>query len=248
MTIANKLLRMKEDLDNVYEAGKAAGGGGGGDYYDEFWDAFQQNGNRQSYLNGFSGHGWTDETFKPKYSMTPTRAGSMFIYCHIFDLKGALERQGVTLDTSQATSVSSMFTECWIQYVPTISTVSCTACTNLFSNNSYVKSVECLVVREEGGQTFNNAFLNCPALEEIRISGKFATNISFAQSTKLSKASIQSIYSALIIAGDASQYTLTLSLTAVNKAFETSAGANDGSTSTEWQDLTTSTPWRTVLS
>ena len=47
--------------------------------YDEFWDSFQDNGNRTNMRNLFSGQGWNDKTFKPKYSMNPTDANSMFL-------------------------------------------------------------------------------------------------------------------------------------------------------------------------
>jgi hypothetical protein len=163
-------------------------------------------------------------------------------------VRGALERQGVTLDTSQSTQLNSLFQESWVQIAPTISTISCTTPNNLFAHCQSLRIVELVILREDGGQTLSNAFLNCNLLEEIRFAGKIATNVSFAQSVYLSKASIQSIYAALIVSGDASQYTITLSKAAVNKAFETSEGANDGSTSTEWQNLVSGTPWRTVLS
>ena len=38
MNITEKVLRQKQDFDDVYEAGKKA-------EYDAFWDAFQDNGN-----------------------------------------------------------------------------------------------------------------------------------------------------------------------------------------------------------
>ena len=63
MNIAEKVLQLKQDFDDVYVAGKAAGGGSG-DYdqgyedgkqaeYDTFWDNFQDYGNRRSYRNAF---------------------------------------------------------------------------------------------------------------------------------------------------------------------------------------------------
>lgn len=55
-----------------------SGGGDDGSYnegfedgkkaeYDVFWDIFQQNGERTWYWGAFTGPGWTDEIFKPKY-------------------------------------------------------------------------------------------------------------------------------------------------------------------------------------
>ena len=54
-------------------------------------------------------------------------------------------------------------------------------------------------------------------------------------STKLNKESLTSIINAL--SSDTTGLSITLSLTAVNNAFETSEGAADGSTSTEWINL-----------
>lgn len=235
MTIANKLLRMKEDLDNVYEAGKAAGGGGD-DYYDTFWDAFQQNGNRSSYLTGFAGHGWTDETFRPKHDMRPTRASQMFTFSHIYDVKGALERQGVTLDTSQSTQLNSLFQESWVQIAPTISTISCTTPNNLFAHCQTLRIVELVILRDDGGQTLNNAFLNCNLLEEIRFAGKIASNVSFAQSVNLSRASMESIIAAL--SDTVTGQTVTFSADAVPAAF----------TGEEWSAIIATKPnWTIAL-
>ena len=51
-----------------------------------------------------------------------------------------------------------------------------------------------------------------------------------------------------ILSDTASGKTLTLSLTAVNNAFETSAGAKDGSTSAEWTALVDAkTNWTITL-
>ena len=214
--------------------------------YDAFWDAYQQNGNRLSYLSGFSGHGWTDSTFQPKYTMTPTRAGSMFAYSRILDVRGALERQEVTLDTSRSTSLGSIFQECSVQIVPTISTVSCTVLANLFAHSASLRTVECIILRETGDQTFSNAFLNCSALEEIRFAGIIGTNISFAQSANLSRTSIESVMTAL--SDTVTGQTVIFSKAAVEAAFETVGGAADGSTSEEWKDLVASKPnWSIVL-
>ena len=77
---------------------------------------------------------------------------------------------------------------------------------------------------------------NCPKLREIRFSGILSRNFGFdATVVELSKDSIESIMNCL--SADATDQTLTLPLTAVNTAFETSEGAADGSTSAEWLAL-----------
>ena len=82
-------------------------------------------------------------------------------------------------------------------------------------------------------------------LREIRFAGKLAVNLSFGSGPKkLSKDSIQSIMSCL--SDDATGKNLTIPLAAVNKAFETSSGAADGSTSTEWAELIATKPNWTI--
>lgn len=57
----------KEDGSGGYEQGVEEGKQA---EYDRFWDIFQENGNRTWYWGAFAGPGWTDETLKPKYTIT----------------------------------------------------------------------------------------------------------------------------------------------------------------------------------
>ena len=90
-------------------------------------------------------------------------------------------------------------------------------------------------------------FTNCFQLQNLTIEGIIGQNgFNVQWSTKLSKASITSIINAL--SETTSGLTVTLSKTAVNNAFETSAGAADGSTSEEWTTLEgTKTNWTISL-
>ncbi len=76
MSIAEKFEKI---ADAVYEKGKQA-------EYDRFWDEFQENGNRRFYSYAFSGYGWTNENFKPKYpivtDVNPNRTNTMFQYSY----------------------------------------------------------------------------------------------------------------------------------------------------------------------
>ena len=99
----------------------------------------------------------------------------------------------------------------------------------------------------------SNCFNRCFALEELQTyydpndsNGYLTGDLDLQYSTKLSRTSIENL-----INGSSpitSDKTITLSLTAVNKAFETSEGANDGETSTEWLTLKDTKPnWTFVL-
>lgn len=76
-----------------------------------------------------------------------------------------------------------------------------------------------------------NMFRGCSSLREVRFSGTIAISMDF-KSCPLSKDTIFNIFSCL--SDTASGKTLTLKASAVNTAFETSEGASDGSSSTEW--------------
>lgn len=99
MTIAEDIIRAKEDLDAVYAAGKQA-------EYDRFWDTFQQNGNRTNYANAFFNLGWNDETYQPKYNIVIVGNGyACMSYSIITNTK-------VNIDISKATSVTNFFAHC----------------------------------------------------------------------------------------------------------------------------------------
>ena len=53
-----------------YEEGKSDGGSDS-NYYNEIWDAIQNNGERTNYTSAFAGTRW-DEPFNPKYSFSYT--------------------------------------------------------------------------------------------------------------------------------------------------------------------------------
>jgi hypothetical protein len=117
----------------------------------------------------------------------------------------------------------------------------------VLTDSAYTKEVVNADITDYTYGNYGGWFSYTSALVDITVAGYFISSVSFERSSKLSKASIQSIYAALSMAAGMSDNTVTLSLVAVNKAFETSEGANDGSTSAAWQDLASGTPWRTVL-
>ena len=60
----------------------------GDEHYDTFWDTYQQNGKRTNYQYAFSGKGWNDTTFKPKYDISVSgNGGWMFAGSQIKDFE-----------------------------------------------------------------------------------------------------------------------------------------------------------------
>lgn len=210
MSIAEKLTTVAENVPKVYEAGKQA-------EYDEFWDNFQENGNRTYYPNAFCYGGWNDDNFNPKYPIKPTSCNNMFMSAmYLTDTK-------VDIDlTGEGTQ----------KY-------------NIFNNAKKLKTVRKLIVNEN--TPMSGSFDYCTALENVTFEGVIGKNgLDLQWSTKLSKASIESIIYALSTTSNG--LAVTLSATALNTAFETSEGAADGSTSEEWTNLiSTKSNWTISL-
>lgn len=81
MSIATDLQQIAENVPQVYAAGKQK-------QYDDFWDTYQDYGNRINYSSAFAGYGWTDSIFNPKYPIvTSINISSCFIYARITEIK-----------------------------------------------------------------------------------------------------------------------------------------------------------------
>lgn len=212
-----------EACTQTYNDGKQA-------QYDEFWDAFQDSGNRTNYNYGFTGGGWNDQTFKPKYDMVSNHTISMFQYSSITDLEARMRECGVTLDLSGAANCSSVFSSSRITVIPELTLGrGVTFTSTMFSECSRLHTIRKITLSDGFNVEFNTTFTNCTALENIVFDGIIPKNINMQWCTKLSKASITSIINAL--STTATGQTVTLSATAVNNAFD------GGSTGDEWLNL-----------
>lgn len=78
MSIAENLEIIAENVPKVYEAGKKA-------EYNEFWDAFQDYGNRKDYNSAF-GFGFPAEAYNPKYDLQGN-LGNAFSQAKMLDVK-----------------------------------------------------------------------------------------------------------------------------------------------------------------
>lgn len=166
--------------------------------YDEFWDSATNNNTRTSYRYAFAGTSWNDATFKPPYQLKPIIAERMFAnYSQITKLYKS------QADFSQATNMVCAFgfySE--LEYIEEINVTSATDVSQMFRYASSLKTIDKLILKsvENGGTTFDNqAFYRCPDLANINvIEGCMdGTTISFADSSKLSSASVDNIIGAL---------------------------------------------------
>lgn len=229
MTIAEKIIRAKEDYDAVHEAGRQEGLDAGGynkgfeagkqDEYDAFWDAAQQNGTRVKYALGLCGDMWTKETFKPKYPIIPE--GSMancFAYWGINGVGKDMDlRELCVLDTSKATNMDScFFNNKAVIGIGVIDFTQASTMNGTFNGAENLITIE-KIIMNNGLQKADNLFRNCYALINISFEGDIMFNIDFSACTLLTKTSIESIVNHL--SNDTEGKILTLSKTAVDEAF-----------------------------
>ena len=250
MTIAEKITRAKADYDEVYEGGKAKAFSevepinteleqilygkdtGGRGFYDEFWDGVQNYGNRTDYRYAFFSSGF--EYIRPKHKIVPSgQITSMCAECK--NLK-AIEKEYFDLSNISTTAKSEYtFFYCKVlTEFPDLGVPAQVSYAGWWQTCWALKTIEIVRVNENTA-SFSASFLNCYALENVSFDGFIPKSLSFASSTKLSKASITNIIEHL--STTVSGQTATFSKTAVDTAFETSAGTGDGSTSAEWNAL-----------
>ena len=249
MSISDKLTQIAENEQKVYNAGYEKGKSEGGDSeraynqgvedgkkaeYDAFWDAYQDYGRRTDYANCFSGRGWSENTFKPKYDIVTSNSYMLFRYCGIKDLGEALRaiRKRVVIGDKM---LNLSFSNTLLEIIDGVEIDGVkTSYAQCFNYSSRLREIRVPLPTNE--TTGLDAFGGCGALEEVRFDGTIGTStLNLSWSTKLSKASIENVISCL--SATTSGLTVTFSKTAVNTAFETADGAADGSTSTEWTTL-----------
>ena len=202
-TVKEEALRLRQNIDAVYVAGKKAAG----DYYDEFWDDFQQNGNRTNYMYAFAGTGWSEETLKPKYPIKivdkngERNALGMFTYLHRD--KNATDAIDMTemckvLDTSKALTANNMFANGRAKNI-TLDLSSATTMNGTFncSDSGYLNFITLTV--SEKCTDYRNIFNYCRDVTTVIFTdgSVIASDISFSYSNSLSAESVQSIINAL---------------------------------------------------
>lgn len=218
----------------AYESGLAAGKKL---EYDTFWDAYQDNGALENYSYAFSGRGWNDTTFNPKYNISATTASNMFSFSQIGDLENLLKQNGVKLITHNATKTEAMFYHSTVTVIPELDISSSTDISYLFGSALNLDTIRLLRISQTGEQVFSpNTFYKCKSLKNLHIEGIIGSNIDLRYSP-LSYDSIYNIIFCLSVDIEMYSKNAIFSKAAVNKAFETSPDANDGAESEAWSDL-----------
>ena len=236
---------LADNVENVYEAGVVDGGKA---EHDTFWDAFQWNGARTSYENAFKSNNWNNDAFKPKYDIAPVGdydASNMFNESGITDIVYCLERQGISLDFSNASRMDNTFMRCQSRSLPQIDASKLTRLNQTFYNMANLESIS--IINLSPDCTFTNPLTYCYKLTDVSITGAIGQSGLIFSNATMTKASITNVVN--VLSATTSGKTVTLPLAAVKREFETATGANDGNTSAAWLALAgTRSNWTITLS
>ena len=210
MSIAEKLAKIAENEQAVFEAGKKS-------EYDTFWDVYQENGNMTYYAYAFAGVGWTQSVFKPKYNIEPVTPTSMFSSSRIVDIRP--QTIGVDVDFSKCTSFYYLCSNSTIKYIGVVDCSRAIAGDFIFNFAENLVSVEKIIMPENmtWAGFADKSFENAKKLEHIRIEGVIRRSTNLSWSVVLKKESITSIVQAL--SDTAEGQTITFSQTAKEAAF-----------------------------
>ena len=225
--VTEKLREATENTTILYEAGVEAGKVLGGGIS---WDCIQAGGKRTNYEYVFRDTQW-DKPFDPTYPLgNVTKAQYMFANSKVGE-----NLYTDKLDFSRCEQMVATFWESDVTKLKKIDMRACSASYNGAASTFWsCKSLKEITEYYPSTKTkLEGSFWGCDALETINFCSEIAVNgLNFQWSARLSRASIESIITAL--SDTTSGLSITLSKAAVNKAFETSDGANDGEDSLDW--------------
>ena len=202
--IEEKGVAVGDDTIDTYAAKIGEISGGGDNHYDTFWDTFQQNGTRTDYQSAFYGSWWTDEIFRPKYKMQPTRADTMFRQCYITDSEKIKQ-----IDFSKCTNISFCFHTLNCEELGVIDLSSINGNVQYMCYYCSAKKIEKIIIHN-GVNLNGTCFQYCRNLESITFEGEIAYSLSLSNSSLLNDASVQNIIDCLADLTGKTAQTLTL--------------------------------------
>lgn len=236
MSIAEKLTTIAENEQRVFEAGKSA-------EWNELWDSLQDYGNRTLYQyfcpkNAFIVDKNTSPrlNFKPKYNLKPTNASYMFQSFNtsssgglgyasvVCDLTQWLDDLGVSLDTSNCTTVQNMFYNCHgFSRIPFLDLSKCTGANSLTNFIAQTWTIQTIdgIKSSENTAWDSRSFGSANNVSHCIFSGVIAKSFDLSK-TKLDKESLLSALNTLKdLTGTGTTLTLTLGATLQAKLTDT---------------------------
>lgn len=205
------------------------------------WDHIQDYGKRTNFASWFTGKAWDDVTFKPKHLIQLTNGRGMFDNSNIINAAYT-----DLLDFSKLSGAEMLFANAKIAKLKVVDfrNIYCEGY-NLF--RAFPQSLEYIdefyppakqTMGLEDLFKYNNKITHVKFCSEIIKGGVSLRNAN------LDKESIDSVMYWLSTTTEG--LSVTLPLAAVNKAYETTEGANDGSTSEEWTNKVAAKPNWTI--
>lgn len=210
---------LKEGYDNGYQDGLASSEGYSKAESD-FWDTVQDYGNRTDYSMAF--RNWRCEHLHPKYKVVPTTANSAINTFYNNDGLKKVEAKYFDFSNKPRGGYSGSgwyhtFTTCGeLEEVEDIGIMPDFDMANTFQYCGKLKKVAKITV-DVNTVISTTIFEGCKSLESVTFDGEIGYGMNLKWSTKLNRASIENIINHL--SDNVSGKTLTLSTTAVNKAF-----------------------------
>lgn len=166
--------------------------------------------------------------------------------------KGKAEGGGsdepLIVDFSLFQNLRGVFLGSNVKRVKTVDARSATSGWNGMANMFYDSKIEEIQEFYPSTKTyFNGTFVRCKSLKRVIFKSEIVVpTLTFSYSFYLDRESIESVFSNL--STTTSELPVIFSISAVNKAFETDTGENDGSTSEEWLALVaTKSNWTIAL-
>jgi hypothetical protein len=222
--ILNKLNNATDDVEKVYEAGKKS-------QYDEFWDNYQQNGNRSDYLQAFAGRGWDDDTFNPKYDIKPiTTAERMFQF---FGTRTERSKdfveilKNVTMDFSNCERMYYTFFHANVSRIGTLDVSAAVSTTGMLSNCT-VETIEKMVFSSK--TDMSTIFNDATSLKNINETDGIISSSFVVKQCPLTKTAFENLVR--ILSDETTGLACTWRTTYKNKAF----------TDAEWNTLIATKP------
>ena len=205
-------------IDTVYQKGKQT-------QTDAFWESAQKTSAgalRTDYSYAFAGAMWNDETYSPKYNIAPSNCSNLFF--HNYNIIAPFKcveypNAPITIDTSKSTNFDRFIYDCSVKALPTIDTTATTRLSTSFSYAVSLKTIDKLILKSDGSQTFSSVFQGTTKLENIVIEGLIGQNgFDVSPCIKLTHDSLLSIINALKdYSGTTTPKTVTLGATNLAK-------------------------------
>lgn len=205
-----------DKIKAVYEAGQKA-------EYDRFWDNFQQYGARKDYMYAFAGCCWKKETLKPKYPISDVSARGatgMFYYTN----RGANETLDMTdilknIDLSTADTGQYLFANAKVDNI-SVDLSNASSLQNAFNGGDGGSGTTTVTLKvSEKCTNYTSCFAYRIDITNLTfVEGSvIAANISFANCSRLTTESVDSIINALQDRTGQSALTVTFHTNVVNR-------------------------------